>query len=94
VRITLFRNALQYLGNVAFREPVPLPNIPPRVSASRGENPFRSDASEESERLAWEAEILQDCARRLVIQRLGIGEQTVIGPQLPVFSGEETRMEV
>jgi len=59
-------DALQYLGNVAFREPVPaykhsaatFLNLVGRISTSlpHAKNPRR---------LAWEPEILRDCARRL-----------------------------
>jgi len=59
-------DALQYLGNVAFREPVPaykhsaatFLHLLGRISTDRGhaKNPTRP---------AWEPEILRDCARRL-----------------------------
>lgn len=59
-------DALQYLGNVAFRAPVPaykhsaavFLNLIGRIPTSRThpKNPMRA---------AWEAEILTDCARRL-----------------------------
>ncbi|MGH9504165.1 MAG: dihydrodipicolinate synthase family protein [Terriglobales bacterium] len=59
-------DALQYLGNVAFRPPVPaykhsaavFLHLAGRISSDRvhPENPKRP---------AWEAEILRDCARRL-----------------------------
>jgi dihydrodipicolinate synthase/N-acetylneuraminate lyase len=59
-------DALQYLGNVAFREPVPaykhsaatFLHLLGRISTDRGhaKNPARP---------AWEPEILRDCARRL-----------------------------
>jgi len=44
LRYYALSDALQYLGNVAFREPVPLTNIRCGVSAFGGENPQRSDA--------------------------------------------------
>jgi len=59
-------DALQYLGNIAFRDPVPaykhsaanflhlIGRIP--TAKSHPKNPLRP---------AWEAEILRDCARRL-----------------------------
>jgi 4-hydroxy-tetrahydrodipicolinate synthase len=59
-------DALQYLGNVAFREPVPaykhsaatFLRLLGRISTDRAhaKNPARP---------AWEPEILRDCARRL-----------------------------
>jgi dihydrodipicolinate synthase/N-acetylneuraminate lyase len=59
-------DALQYLGNVAFRDPVPaykhsaavFLNLIGRIPSDRTHprNPLRS---------AWEAEIMADCARRL-----------------------------
>ena len=59
-------DALQYLGNVAFRDPVPaykhsaavFLNLTGRIPSDRTHprNPQRS---------AWEAEIMADCARRL-----------------------------
>jgi dihydrodipicolinate synthase/N-acetylneuraminate lyase len=59
-------DALQYLGNVAFRTPVPaykhsaavFLNLIGRIPSNRThpQNPQRSD---------WEAEIMADCARRL-----------------------------
>jgi 4-hydroxy-tetrahydrodipicolinate synthase len=61
-----FSDALQYLGNVAFRTPVPaykhsaavFLNLIGRIPSDRThpKNPRRS---------AWEAEIMVDCARRL-----------------------------
>jgi dihydrodipicolinate synthase/N-acetylneuraminate lyase len=59
-------DALQYLGNVAFREPVPaykhsaavFLHLVGRISSNR------TDANN-PQRPAWEAEILSSCARRL-----------------------------
>jgi dihydrodipicolinate synthase/N-acetylneuraminate lyase len=59
-------DALQYLGNVAFRDPVPAY----KHSAANflhliGRIPTAKSHPKNPQRPAWEAEILRDCARRL-----------------------------
>jgi len=59
-------DALQYLGNVAFREPVPAYKHSAAVFLRlAGRIPSDLTHARNSKRPAWEAEILQDCARRL-----------------------------
>jgi dihydrodipicolinate synthase/N-acetylneuraminate lyase len=59
-------DALQYLGNVAFREPVPAYKHSAAVFLRlAGRIPSDLTHARNSQRPAWEAEILQDCARRL-----------------------------
>jgi dihydrodipicolinate synthase/N-acetylneuraminate lyase len=59
-------DALQYLGNVAFREPVPAYKHSAAVFLEHaGRIPSDLTHPKNPKRPAWEAEILQDCARRL-----------------------------
>ncbi len=59
-------DALQYLGNVAFREPVPAYKHSAAVFLHlAGRIPSDLPHPKNPRRPAWEAEILQDCARRL-----------------------------
>ncbi len=62
-------DALQYLGNVAFREPVPAYKHSAAVFLHlTGRIPTDLPHPKNPRRPSWEAEILKDCARRL---RLG-----------------------
>ena len=59
-------DALQYLGNVAFREPVPAYKHSAAVFLHlTGRIPTDLAHPKNPKRPAWEREILQDCARRL-----------------------------
>jgi 4-hydroxy-tetrahydrodipicolinate synthase len=59
-------DALQYLGNVAFREPVPAYKHSAAVFLHlTGRIPTDQPDPRNPKRPAWEREILQDCARRL-----------------------------
>jgi dihydrodipicolinate synthase/N-acetylneuraminate lyase len=59
-------DALQYLGNVAFREPVPAYKHSAAVFLHlTGSIPTDRVHPRNPKRPAWEAEILRDCARRL-----------------------------
>jgi dihydrodipicolinate synthase/N-acetylneuraminate lyase len=59
-------DALQYLGNVAFREPVPAYKHSAAVFLHlAGRTPSDSPHPKNPRRPPWEREILQDCARRL-----------------------------
>ena len=59
-------DALQYLGNVAFREPVPAYKHSAAVFLHlAGRIPSDVTHPKNPRRPAWEAEILRDCARRL-----------------------------
>jgi dihydrodipicolinate synthase/N-acetylneuraminate lyase len=59
-------DALQYLGNVAFREPVPAYKHSAAVFLHlTGRIPTDLTHPRNARRPAWEREILQDCARRL-----------------------------
>ena len=59
-------DALQYLGNVAFREPVPAYKHSAAVFLNLiGRAPSSLTHPENMQRPAWEAEILRGCARRL-----------------------------
>ena len=59
-------DALQYLGNVAFREPVPAYKHSAAVFLHLvGRIPSDLTHPKNPKRSAWEAEILRDCARRL-----------------------------
>ena len=61
-------DALQYLGNVAFREPVPAYKHSAAVFLHlAGRIPSDLTHPKNPRRPAWEAEILRDCARRLGI---------------------------
>jgi len=65
-------DALQYLGNVAFREPVPAYKHSAAVFLHLvGRIPSDLTHPKNPKRLAWEAEILQDCARRLGYSKIG-----------------------
>src|SRR5262249_5251650 len=58
--------ALQYLGHVAFREPVPpYKHSAPVVLDITGRIPSDLTHPKNMKRPAWEAEILLDCARRI-----------------------------
>jgi 4-hydroxy-tetrahydrodipicolinate synthase len=57
---------LQYLGNIVFREPVPAYKHSAAVFLHlAGRAPTDLPHVKNPRRPAWEAEILQDCARRL-----------------------------
>jgi len=59
-------DALQYLGNVAFREPVPAYKHSAAVFLNlTGRIPSDRTHPNNQQRPAWEAEIMADCARRL-----------------------------
>ena len=59
-------DALQYLGNVAFREPVPAYKHSAAIFLHlTGRIPSDRTHPQNPQRPAWEREILQDCARRL-----------------------------
>lgn len=59
-------DALQYLGNIAFRAPVPAYKHSAAVFLNLiGRIPSDCTHLENPQRPAWEAEILADCARRL-----------------------------
>jgi dihydrodipicolinate synthase/N-acetylneuraminate lyase len=59
-------DALQYLGNVAFREPVPAYKHSAAVFLHLiGRIPSNQTHPRNARRADWEVEILQDCARRL-----------------------------
>jgi 4-hydroxy-tetrahydrodipicolinate synthase len=59
-------DALQYLGNVAFRDPVPAYKHSAAVFLHlTGRIPTDLPHPQNPKRPAWEREILQDCARRL-----------------------------
>jgi dihydrodipicolinate synthase/N-acetylneuraminate lyase len=59
-------DALQYLGNVAFREPVPAYKHSAAVFLkSAGRIPTDLTHPKNARRPLWESEILRDCARRL-----------------------------
>ncbi len=59
-------DALQYLGNVAFREPVPAyKHSAATFLHLTGRIPTNSPHPRNQQRPAWEAEMLRDCARRL-----------------------------
>ena len=59
-------DGLQYLGNVAFREPVPAYKHSAAVFLHlSGRIPSDLTHPQNPKRPSWEAEILQDCARRL-----------------------------
>lgn len=59
-------DALQYLGNVAFREPVPAYKHSAAVFLHlTGRIPTDLTHPRNAKRPAWEREILQDCARRI-----------------------------
>ena len=59
-------DALQYLGNVTFREPVPAYKHSAAVFLNlTGRIPSDSPHPKNPKRPVWEREILQDCARRL-----------------------------
>ena len=59
-------DSLQYLGNVAFRDPVPAYKHSAAVFLYlMGRIPTSLTHARNAKRPAWEAEILRDCARRL-----------------------------
>jgi 4-hydroxy-tetrahydrodipicolinate synthase len=63
-------DALQYLGNVAFREPVPAYKHSAAVFLHlTGRVPTDLTHARSAKRPIWEREILQDCARRLFVTR-------------------------
>ncbi len=62
-------DALQYLGNVAFREPVPAYKHSAAVFLHlTGKIPSSATHPNNAKRPEWEAEILRDCARRLGLE--------------------------
>ena len=59
-------DSLQYLGNIAFREPVPAYKHSAAVFLHlTGRIPTDQTHAKNPKRPAWECQILQDCARRL-----------------------------
>jgi len=65
-------DALQYLGNVAFREPVPAYKHSAAVFLHLvGRIPSDLTHPRNPKRPRWEAEILRDCARRLSYSKIG-----------------------
>jgi dihydrodipicolinate synthase/N-acetylneuraminate lyase len=59
-------DALQYLGNIAFRDPVPAYKHSAAVFLSMtGRLPSELTHPRNPRRAAWEADIMRDCARRL-----------------------------
>ncbi len=65
-------DALQYLGNVAFREPVPAYKHSAAVFLHLvGRVPSDLTHAKNLRRAPWEAEILRDCARRLGHTEIG-----------------------
>jgi 4-hydroxy-tetrahydrodipicolinate synthase len=63
-------DALQYLGNVAFREPVPAYKHSAAVFLHlTGRIPTDMPHPRNPKRPTWEREILQDCARRLGLEK-------------------------
>ena len=65
-------DALQYLGNVAFREPVPAYKHSAAVFLHRlGRIPSHLTHARNPKRPPWEAEMLGDCARRLGYSKIG-----------------------
>jgi dihydrodipicolinate synthase/N-acetylneuraminate lyase len=69
-------DALQHLGNVAFREPVPAYKHSAAVFLHlTGRIPTDLTHPRNAKRPAWEREILQDCARRLE-QNAGFATET------------------
>ena len=59
-------DALQFLGNVAFREPVPAYKHSAAVFLHLlGQIPSSRPHAKNPQRLVWETEIMKDCARRL-----------------------------
>ena len=63
-------DALQYLGNVAFRDPIPAYKHSAAVFLHlAGRIPTDLPHPQNSQRPAWERDILQDCARRLQLTR-------------------------
>jgi 4-hydroxy-tetrahydrodipicolinate synthase len=64
-------DALQYLGNVAFRHPVPAYKHSAAIFLHlQGRIPSDLPHPQNPKRPPWEREILQDCARRLGLARL------------------------
>jgi 4-hydroxy-tetrahydrodipicolinate synthase len=64
-------DALQYLGNVAFREPIPAYKHSAAVFLRlTGRIPTDLSHPKSAMRPSWEAEILQDCAQRLHLGRV------------------------
>jgi 4-hydroxy-tetrahydrodipicolinate synthase len=62
-------DALQYLGNVAFRDPVPAYKHSAAVFLQlTGRIPTSLTHAKSTKRPEWEAEILRDCARRLGLE--------------------------
>jgi len=62
-------DALQYLGNVAFRDPVPAYKHSAAVFLQlTGRIPTSLTHAKNAKRPEWEAEILRDCARRLGLE--------------------------
>jgi len=62
-------DALQHLGNIAFRDPVPAYKHSAAVFLQlTGRIPTNLTHAENTKRPEWEVEILRDCARRLGLQ--------------------------
>ena len=62
-------DALQYLGNIAFRDPVPAYKHSAAVFLQlTGRIPTSLTHAKNTKRPEWEAEILRDCARRLGLE--------------------------
>jgi 4-hydroxy-tetrahydrodipicolinate synthase len=62
-------DALQYLGNIAFRDPVPAYKHSAAVFLQlTGRIPTSLTHANNTKRPKWEAEILRDCARRLGLE--------------------------
>ena len=73
-------DALQYLGNVAFREPVPAYKHSAAVFLHlTGRIPTDLPHPRSAKRPVWEREIFQDCARRLE-QTAGLAAETQRAP--------------
>jgi dihydrodipicolinate synthase/N-acetylneuraminate lyase len=69
---------LQYLGNVAFRDPVPAYKHSAAVFLHlSGRIPSDLTHPNSPKRPAWEAEMLQDCARRLGLVASGTAQHAV-----------------
>jgi 4-hydroxy-tetrahydrodipicolinate synthase len=72
-------DALQYLGNVAFREPVPAYKHSAAVFLHlTGRIPSNQPHPQCPRRPAWEAEILADCARRLGCDPQPVGSLSIM----------------
>ena len=71
-------DALQYLGNIAFRDPVPAYKASAAVFLHlRGRIPTTRSHPQNPKRPEWEREILADCARRLGLAATPYSQPTV-----------------